>query len=297
MDKETAKTGKNGRKKRSLPHVEVWDKLGKDPEKYQGYQFPKVTVAVPSYNSARSIARTLDSILAQQYPNLDVIVVDAGSTDRTLQIVSSYYGEKVRLYSVTNYNLSEMFNKGVALAKGQYISFLCPGFFFLNKDSIQSIMSLAIDHEMPHLVYGAAMLRNRQQQAKILFRPLVLSNLRKGYQPTSLGACWFRKDVFRKLGGFALDIEMKAGLDMICRIVKSGKLEAVSTSRIMVDQELRPITRGSIVQHFHETLVVVYRQFGLWAAIKWLLLYQKDFGRIVKAWWRNLRIAFSGKGG
>jgi len=274
----------------------AWETLNKDPDKYQGYRFPTVTVTVPTFNSARSIARTLDSIFLQQYSDLDVIVVDAGSTDRTLAIVRNYYGDRVRVYSVTSFNLYEMINKGIALAKGQYVNFLCPGFFYINKDILQGIMSMAIDHEMPHLVYGAALLRDSRSDAKILFRPMAMGQLKKGKQPTSLGACWFRKDLFRKLGMFRLDLGMRGGFDMMCRFLKYGKLEAVSTSRVMIDQELRPITRASVWQHFWETLDVVYRHFGVLMAIRWMLR-QRDCYRIIQLWFRSIKIAFSGRVG
>ncbi|MCG2712467.1 MAG: glycosyltransferase [Candidatus Omnitrophica bacterium] len=60
---------------------------------------PKVTVCVPVRNGARTIARTLDSILAQDYANFEIIVSDNGSTDETAKIVHNYAGQGVRYYS------------------------------------------------------------------------------------------------------------------------------------------------------------------------------------------------------
>lgn len=271
-----------------------WEALAKHQQPYQGYQFPKVSITVATYNVAGSVARTLDSIFAQDYPDLDVIVVDAGSTDRTLQIVRNYYGDRVRVHSVTSFNLYEMLNKGVALSKGQYVNLLCPGFYYVDKDVMKSMMSLALDHGMPHCVFGAALLRDGRTEPKILMRPMTLASLKSGQQPTSLGAFWFRRDLFYKLGYFPLHYHMRGCLDFICRFVQHGSLEAVSTSRVIIDQDLRPIHRRSILTHFWETCQVIFDHFGFWAVLVWLFR-QKDLHRWRSSWFRSIRVAFSGQ--
>lgn len=282
------------------PHIHhetsAWETLAKHQEPYQGYQFPKVSVTVPTYNVAGAVARTLDSIFAQDYPDLDVIVVDAGSQDRTLQIVRNYYGNRVRVYSVTSFNLYEMLNKGVSLAKGQYVNFLCPGFYYVDKDVLKFMMSLALDHDMPHCVFGAALLRDGRSEPKILMRPMTLTSLKSGLQPTSLGAMWFRRDLFYKLGYFPLHYHMRGCLDFVCRFVEHGGLEAVSSSRVIIDQDMRPIQRTAIRIHFWETCQVVFDHFGLWATIMWLMR-QRDLRRWLSSWLRSIRVAFSGRGG
>ncbi len=81
---------------------------------------PKVTVIIPSYNCEAYIAETIDSILNQTFSDIELIVVDDGSTDRTCEIVESY-GEPVRLIRQTNARVCAARNRGIREAKGEFI--------------------------------------------------------------------------------------------------------------------------------------------------------------------------------
>ena len=86
--------------------------------------FPKVTVCVPVCNGARTIGRTLDSILAQDYPNFEVIVSDSRSTDETAKIVRGYAGRGVRYYFNPQTELygENNWNYVLSLAEGPLIA-------------------------------------------------------------------------------------------------------------------------------------------------------------------------------
>lgn len=84
-----------------------------------------ISVIVPAYNTAPWLPRCLDSILAQTYRNLEVIVVDDGSTDGTPQILDEYAGKDPRILAVHQKNAGAVAarEKGVDLASGAYIAF------------------------------------------------------------------------------------------------------------------------------------------------------------------------------
>lgn len=81
---------------------------------------PKVTVIIPSYNCEAYIAETIDSILNQTFRDIELIVVDDGSTDRTQEIVKGY-GEPVRLITQQNARVCAARNRGIREAKGEFI--------------------------------------------------------------------------------------------------------------------------------------------------------------------------------
>ena len=81
---------------------------------------PKVSVIIPSYNCEKYIRETIDCILAQTHKNIEVIVVDDGSTDNTQDIVASY-GEPVRLIKQSNARVCAARNRGIQEANGEYI--------------------------------------------------------------------------------------------------------------------------------------------------------------------------------
>ena len=84
---------------------------------------PLVSITIPSYNAASTIAETLDSVLAQTYPNVEVIVVDDGSTDDT-QDVLGLYASKVTCIRQNNGGLASARNVGCRAAHGKYIALM-----------------------------------------------------------------------------------------------------------------------------------------------------------------------------
>lgn len=85
---------------------------------------PKVSVVIPTYNRAGTVPRAIESVLAQTVTDLEVIVVDDGSSDETGKILRELFGDRIRYYSQTNQGASVARNKGVEEARGEWIAFL-----------------------------------------------------------------------------------------------------------------------------------------------------------------------------
>ena len=84
-----------------------------------------ISVIIPTYNNARLIPYTLDSILGQSYSPLEIIVVNDGSTDETAEVVQGYVSHgRVRLHTQPNQGDIAARNKGIELALGEYIAFI-----------------------------------------------------------------------------------------------------------------------------------------------------------------------------
>jgi len=270
----------------------------KKPDRSEGveyfdYIYPKISIIIPTFNSSQKIANTLNFILHESYPDYEVIIVDAGSTDKTLEIVNSFYDPKIRICSVTTYQVYEMLNKGISLSTGEYLNFLRPGDNYLSINTIKTIMDLAVDHDKPHIAYGASLLRDGKSEPQVYYRELSACNLKKGLQPASLESIWFHKDVFRVIGKFKTHFKLRSELDLLCRFVLSPGLQHVSTSHVLIDFDLRMLNLRYVTTHFKETWEIVHDHFGLPAALRWLF-YQQDIGRMIRLWMRSLRQAFFG---
>ena len=87
-------------------------------------KWPRISVVVPSFNYGRYIGDTLSSLLAQSYPDLEIIVIDGGSDDRTLQVVQSFSEHLAYFVSEPDAGQSDAINKGMAHARGDILTWL-----------------------------------------------------------------------------------------------------------------------------------------------------------------------------
>jgi glycosyltransferase involved in cell wall biosynthesis len=85
---------------------------------------PRVSILIPSHNAGRWLAATLDSALAQTWPNREIIVVDDGSTDDSLSVARGYEPRGIRVIAQPNRGASAARNQALAAARGDYIQFL-----------------------------------------------------------------------------------------------------------------------------------------------------------------------------
>jgi len=86
-------------------------------------QLPKISIITPSYNQGEFIAETIESVLNQDYPDLEYIIMDGGSTDGTLDVLKKY-GDRINWVSEPDRGQSHAINKGLRLATGEVIAFL-----------------------------------------------------------------------------------------------------------------------------------------------------------------------------
>ena len=85
---------------------------------------PKVSVVIPTYNRAGKVEKGIESVLAQTFTELEVIVVDDGSSDDTGKILRKTFGDRIRYYFQNNQGASVGRNKGIEEARGEWIAFL-----------------------------------------------------------------------------------------------------------------------------------------------------------------------------
>ncbi len=101
---------------------------------------PLVSIVVPAYNHAGYLTEAIDSVLAQDYPNVELIVLNDGSTDNTAEVLQRY-GDAFRWETHSNMGQASTLNKGWAMAKGEVLSYLSAD-DVLQPDAVSSIVPL-----------------------------------------------------------------------------------------------------------------------------------------------------------
>lgn len=127
----------------------------------------KVSIISVAYNEEKSIARTIESVLSQTSKNIEYIICDGKSTDKTVEIAESYkeaFFEKNIRYFINSEKDSGIYdgmNKGIQMASGDYIFFLNAGDWFFSNDVIETIITIAKTNEKPDFIYGGVALIER----------------------------------------------------------------------------------------------------------------------------------------
>jgi glycosyltransferase involved in cell wall biosynthesis len=85
---------------------------------------PTVSVVIPTYNRAVKVCATIDSVLAQTFTDLEVVVVDDGSSDDTAQRLARGFGDRIRYFAQPNQGVSVARNTGISESRGKWIAFL-----------------------------------------------------------------------------------------------------------------------------------------------------------------------------
>jgi putative colanic acid biosynthesis glycosyltransferase len=113
---------------------------------------PRVSVVTVNFNMASEIARTLDSVLAQDYPNVESVVIDGASTDGSREVIAAYGPRLSYWITEPDHNLYDGMNKGVAAATGEWVIFMNSGDYFAAPDVLSRIF--AAPHDDADVLYG-----------------------------------------------------------------------------------------------------------------------------------------------
>ena len=106
---------------------------------------PLVSICIPAYNIEEYLSQTIESVTKQTYNKIEVIIVDDGSTDKSLEIAKGYESEKIKVYSQENKGASAARNTAFRYSKGDFIKFLDAD-DLINPEMIESQIKLALEN-------------------------------------------------------------------------------------------------------------------------------------------------------
>ena len=112
---------------------------------------PLISVVTACLNSTNVLERTIQSTLSQDYSNIEYILVDGGSDDGTVDIIRKYENRISRWISEKDKGISDAFNKGLSLSRGDWVAFLNAGDEYHGQDSISRLMSASNGYD---IVFG-----------------------------------------------------------------------------------------------------------------------------------------------
>ena len=178
----------------------------------------KVSIIICVLNGEKSIYKTVESILNQDYLNLELIIIDGGSSDNTIEIIKNFESPLIKWISESDKGISDAFNKGIKLATGDYINFQGDGDGFINKSSISDLF-LNLDLKERSIVCGNI------QRIDIEGNLLYKTKIKKRFDKKSLlfkmslphQGLFIPKEFFAKYGEFDLNNKYCMDYELLLR--------------------------------------------------------------------------------
>lgn len=205
----------------------------------------KISTVTVCHNARATIARTVQSFLQQDHSNKELLVIDGGSTDGTVEIIQTFNSPYIRLISEKDHGTYDAMNKGLANFSGDAVG-------FLNADDIyhdSSILTrIAQSLESADAVYGNLIMVSDHVTGHVVRTwnagEFVPGAFRKGWMPPH-PTFYVRRELAARTGPFDLSYRISADYDFMLRAIELHRPRMLYTPHILVDFMVGGIsTRG-----------------------------------------------------
>jgi glycosyltransferase involved in cell wall biosynthesis len=242
---------------------------------------PLVSIVIPSYNQGHYIAATLESILNQDYDLLECIVIDAGSTDGTVDILRKY-SDRIRWISEPDRGESDGINKGIRLCRGEIYGRVNADDLLVD-GCIATIAECFQQDDTIDLVYGECGIIDQNGKTWPAGRSLkTIKNfttkklLRKWYGILPQPTVFLKRSILERVGYQNVDLHHSADYDLWVRIAQAGyKIKYIPKE--LARFRVHSAQKSALVRRHHREIMLVTRKYGSYldviyafSNIKWI---------------------------
>jgi len=207
----------------------------------------KITIITVSYNSADTIETTFKSLIDQTYDNIEYIVVDGGSTDGTLDLITKYSKHISQWVSEPDKGLYDAMNKGIAMATGDVIGLINSDDLFCDNNALEKVGN--VFRKQPNLdsVYADLYYVSQQNTDKIVRHWITGSQrkFRNGWHPAH-PTFYIKKEVYNKYGDFDLTYKLAADFEIMLRFLEKFSISTTYLKEPLVKMRLGGETNKSL---------------------------------------------------
>jgi len=200
---------------------------------------PIVSVVIVTYNKADTVGTAIESVLHQTYQDFEILVVDDGSTDGTVDRVRAY-GNRVRLFQKTNEGTGSARNLGIAEARGQYVAFLDGDDLWLPAKLASQMAVFEREPDVIAVQCSAYCVNDALEVLEVRAcdprRDALLNFLLWDNLPAFASAVVVRKECLIAVGGFGTDLVASSDWDMAVRLARRGTLRSVPEFLVLYRQ-------------------------------------------------------------
>jgi glycosyltransferase involved in cell wall biosynthesis len=206
----------------------------------------KVSLVTVTYNSDTTIKRCIESVIAQDYDNIEYIIIDGGSTDQTLDIISKYRQHIAVFVSEPDGGIYDAMNKGIKFATGDIVGTLNSDDVFAGSDILSCIASSF--NENVSIVYGNLNYVNPQGNIVRKWRA-------GGYKYGAFNWGWMpphptfycKVSLFSRFGLYDLEYGTAADFELMLRFMHKNKIGAFYLDKLIINMELGGVSNKSVL--------------------------------------------------
>lgn len=245
----------------------------------------KISIVTASFRSESTILDTLKSVNMQTYENIEHIIVDGASNDKTLEIARSKGTRIAKIISERDNGIYDAYNKGLSLASGDVIGFLNSDDFYCSKSIIEKVM-LIFEDESIDACYGDLIYVDRDNINKITrhwkSKPYIPGIFKDAFVPAH-PTLFLRKSVYDRAGGFNLSYRLAADYEFMLRIFHRFNVKSIYIPEILVKMRTGGATGESIasIRKQNEEILRALQQHGV-SCSKTNFLLRKIGDRLVQ---------------
>ena len=216
-----------------------------DPEIYVGSSWPKISIVTPSFNQGKFLEKTIRSVLLQNYPNLEFIIIDGGSSDNSVEILSKYASFLTYWVSEPDKGQSDALNKGIGRCTGEIFNwlnsddYLAPdAFFFLGNLFREPRVEVVLARYWIHDLHSG---RNFIEGTHLMCNPAKTAAYCRLHQPAS----YFRFSAFKKLLPLSQDLHFTMDYELwITYLLTQGQTAVVLTEAVAAHFLIHPQSKS-----------------------------------------------------
>jgi len=215
----------------------------------------KISIITAVYNSKNTIREAIESVLSQNYTNIEYIIIDGASTDGTLEIIKEYEDKITKICSKPDRGIYDGLNKGVSLASGDIIGFLHADDLYENCEVIEKVIT-AFKSEQADAVYGDLVYVNKKNTNKILrywiSGEFSLLKLKYGWMPPH-PTFFLKRKLYETCGLYDINFKISADYDFILRVLTNSKYKIYYLHEILYRMRIGGASNQSLSSILQKT--------------------------------------------
>lgn len=222
----------------------------------------KISVITVVFNGERTIEETIKSVIGQSHKDIEYIIIDGKSSDKTLEIVDRYKKRIEVVISEKDKGIYDAMNKGVSFATGDYIFFLNADDTFFNRDVIKNVVEAINKNPEFDYYYGGVVCQNifGSKSRSILSKSISDSAISWG-ENIRHQSLFVKREVFDIIGGFNTSYFVNADYDFQCRLV-TNKLRGLYMNILISVYDQNGFSSKETWKQYLEKYEIIDRNFG-----------------------------------